>query len=92
MESISHFFFLFCHLLLAFFPPNTVNFNKLLIASNLIKGSKWDFIEKNNHKNAFNVRRQDYPQSYFFIDGSIYLATSRGINEISIVNHIYDLV
>ena len=32
----------------------------------------WDFIEKNYKK---KIRRQDYPQNYYFIDGSVYLAS-----------------
>lgn len=35
------------------------------------KGNSWDFIEK---KKIRAKRRQDYPQNFYFIDGSVYLA------------------
>ena len=36
-----------------------------------LNGKKWDYFVKGNNK---RTRRQDYSQSYFFIDGSIYLS------------------
>ena len=36
-----------------------------------LNGKKWDYFVKGKNK---RTRRQDYSQSYFFIDGSIYLS------------------
>ena len=36
-----------------------------------LNGKKWDYFVKGKNK---KTRRQDYSQSYFFIDGSIYLS------------------
>ena len=36
-----------------------------------LNGKKWDYFVKGKNK---RIRRQDYSQSYFFIDGSIYLS------------------
>ena len=36
-----------------------------------LNGKKWDYLVKGKNK---KIRRQDYSQNYFFIDGSIYLS------------------